>query len=56
MYIAKDNNVSSTTIDRVLDEASNKYIIPGTLPQIMNIDEFQGWLAYAGCFTLPVSS
>ena len=39
--IAKDNNVSSTTIDRVLDEASNKYIIPGTLPQIMNIDEFK---------------
>ena len=39
--IAKRNNVSHNTVNRIIDSISNKKVLPGTLPSIINIDEFK---------------
>ena len=39
--IAKRNNVSHNTVNRIIHSISKKSVLPGTLPTIMNIDEFK---------------
>lgn len=39
--IAKNNNVSHNTVNRIIHSISNKKVLPGVLPTIMNIDEFK---------------
>ena len=39
--IAKRNNVSSNKVNHIMHELSRKTILPGTLPTIMNFDEFK---------------
>lgn len=39
--IAKRNNVSHNSVNRIIDSISNKKVLPGTLPSIINIDEFK---------------
>ncbi len=38
--IAKRNNVSFNKVNRILDDISRKTVLAGTLPSIMNFDEF----------------
>lgn len=39
--IAKRNNVSHNTVNRIIDSISNKKVLPATLPTVINIDEFK---------------
>ena len=39
--IAKRNNVSHNTVNRIIHSISKKSVLPGILPTIMNIDEFK---------------
>lgn len=39
--IAKRNNVSHNTVNRIIHSISNKKVLPGVLPTIINIDEFK---------------
>ena len=39
--IAKRNNVSHNTVNRIIHSISNKKVLPSTLPTIINIDEFK---------------
>lgn len=39
--IAKRNNVSHNSVNRIIDSISNKKVLPGALPSIINIDEFK---------------
>lgn len=39
--IAKYYNVSHNTVNRIMHELSRKTVLPGTLPTIMNFDEFK---------------
>ena len=39
--IAKRNNVSHNTVNRIIHSLSNKKVLPGVLPSIINIDEFK---------------
>ena len=39
--IAKNNNVSHNTVNRIIHSISNKKVLPGVLPTIMNVDEFK---------------
>lgn len=39
--IAKNNNVSHNTVNRIIHSISNKKVLLGVLPTIMNIDEFK---------------
>ena len=39
--IAKRNNVSHNTVNRIIHSLSNKKVLPGLLPSIINIDEFK---------------
>lgn len=39
--IAKRNNVSHNSVNRIIDSISNKKVLPGVLPTVINIDEFK---------------
>ncbi len=39
--IAKRNNVSSNKVNHIMHELSRKTVLPGTLPTVMNFDEFK---------------
>lgn len=39
--ISKHYNVSHNTVNRIMHKLSNKKVLPGTLPTIMNFDEFK---------------
>ena len=39
--IAKRNNVSHNSVNRIIDSISNKKGLPGVLPTVINIDEFK---------------
>lgn len=39
--IAKYYNVSHNTVNRIMHELSRKTVLPGTLPTVMNFDEFK---------------
>ena len=39
--IAKRNNVSHNTVNRIIHTISNRKVLPGVLPTIINIDEFK---------------
>lgn len=39
--IAKRNNVSHNTVNRIIHSISNKKVLPGVLPSVINIDEFK---------------
>ena len=39
--IAIRNNVSHDSVNRIIDYLSKKSVLPGTLPSIINIDEFK---------------
>ena len=39
--IAKRNNVSSNKVNHIMHELSRKIVLPGTLPTVMNFDEFK---------------
>lgn len=39
--IALNNNVSHNSVNRIIDSLSKKTVFPGTLPSIINIDEFK---------------
>ena len=39
--IAKRNNVSHNSVNRIIDEMSRKKVLPGVLPSIIHIDEFK---------------
>ena len=39
--IAIRNNVSHNSVNRIIDSLSKKTVLPGTLPSIINIDEFK---------------
>ena len=39
--IAIRNNVSHNTVNRIIHSISNKKVLPGVLPTVMNIDEFK---------------
>ena len=39
--IAKRNNVSHNTVNRIINSISSRKVLPGALPTIINIDEFK---------------
>lgn len=54
--IAKRNNVSHNTVNRIIHELSRKTVLPGVLPDIINIDEFKATRDTQGKMALIITN
>lgn len=54
--ISKRNNVSHNKVNRIMDEISIKTVLPGTLPTIMNFDEFKATKDTLGKMTFLITN